>query len=80
MLKRRLEHDLPSPSSIDGMSFRELFGVGAEQGLLDEPAAWFVHRDKRNLTPHTYNASKAAEVFAIIPVFAQHTKQLLTKL
>lgn len=80
MLKRRLEHDLPSPASIDGMSYRELYRVGTEQGLIDDPTPWFVYREKRNITSHAYNAAKAAEVFAVIPEFAKHARQLLEKL
>lgn len=80
MLKRRLELDLPSPALIDGMSYRELFRVGAEQGLVDDPAPWFVYRDKRNITSHTYNAAKAAEIFAVIPEFASQAKGLLGRL
>lgn len=80
LLKRRLELDLPSPASVDGMNYRELFRVGAEQGLVDEPSAWFVYRDMRNITSHTYHAAKAAEVFAVIPAFAAHARVLLTRL
>lgn len=80
MLKRRLERDLPSPTTVDGMSFRELMRVGAEQGIVTDPAAWFVYRDKRNITSHTYNAVKAAEVFAVIPAFHQHARDLLREL
>lgn len=80
MLKRRLELDLPSPAVIDGMSYRELFRVGAEQGLVDDPAPWFVYREQRNITSHAYNAAKAAEVFAVIPGFASHAKDLLDRL
>ncbi len=80
MLKRRLEQDLPSPALIDGMSYRELFRVGAEQALVDDPTRWFVYRDKRNITSHTYNAAKANEVFTVIPDFAHDAKQLLSRL
>lgn len=80
MLKRRLELDLPSPTTVDGMSFRELMRVGAEQGLVADPTVWFVYRDKRNITSRTYNAGKAAEVFAIIPAFHQHARDLLREL
>jgi hypothetical protein len=39
-----------------------------------------VYREKRNITSHTYNAAKAAEVFAAIPAFAMHAQQLHTRL
>lgn len=36
--------------------------------------------DKRNITSHTYNADKAAEVAAAIPAFMEHAQALLTQL
>lgn len=80
MLKRRLERDLPNPQEVDGMSYRTLIRVGAEQGLIDDVSAWFVYRDKRNLTSHTYDAAKAAEVSACLPQFAADARRLLEKL
>lgn len=80
MLKRRLELDLPNPTELDGMSYRTLFRVGAEQGLIDDVPAWFVYREKRNITSHTYDAAKAAEVFAMLPQFARHAHQLYARL
>lgn len=80
MLKRRLEIDLPNPSEVDTFSYRTLIRVGAEQGLIDDVGAWFIYRDKRNLTSHTYSAAKAAEVFATLPAFAVHARELLQRL
>jgi nucleotidyltransferase substrate binding protein (TIGR01987 family) len=80
MLKRRLEMDLPNPQEVDAMSYRALIRVGAEQGLIDDVADWFIYRDKRNLTSHTYDAAKAAEVAACLPAFAAHARRLLEKL
>lgn len=80
MLKRRLEMDLPSADAVDGMSYRALMRTGAEYGLLEDVSAWFVYRDKRNIISHTYNAAKAAQVFAVLPGFAQHARALLSAL
>lgn len=80
MLKRRLELDLPNAAEVDGMSYRTLIRVGAEQGLIDDVPAWFVSRDKRNLTSHTYDAAKAAQVYAVLPAFARHAHELLQRL
>lgn len=77
MLKRRLEIDLPDAHSVDAMSFRDLVRTGAERGLLPDVDAWLIFRDKRNITSHTYNAAKAAEVAAIIPSFAAQAADLL---
>lgn len=81
-LKRRLEMDLPNAHEVDAMSYRTLIRTGAEQGLIDSAAvtAWFVYRDKRNITSHSYDASKANEVAAVIPAFARHAHELLARL
>lgn len=80
MLKRRMELDLPTPDKLDGMSFRTLMRTGNEYGLIANPKHWFVYRDKRNITSHTCNAAKAAEVFAILPEFAESARILLQAL
>lgn len=80
MLKRRLEMDLPNAAEVDGMSFRALMRSGAEQGLVADVAPWWVYRDKRNITSHTYDAVKAAEVAAVLPAFAQDAQALLAAL
>nr|WP_286180983.1 nucleotidyltransferase substrate binding protein [Leptothrix sp. C29] len=80
MLKRRLELDLPNASEVDAMSFRALIRAGAEQGLIGEVAPWWVYRDKRNITSHTYDARKAAEVAAVLPAFALDAQALLAAL
>lgn len=66
--------------SVDGLSYRGLIRLGAEYGLIDNVEAWLVYREKRNITSHTYNADKAAEVFAVIPDFLQDAKTLYAAL
>jgi nucleotidyltransferase substrate binding protein (TIGR01987 family) len=80
MLKRRLELDLPNAAEVDGMSFRALMRAGAEQGLVADVTPWWVYRDKRNITSHTYDAVKAAEVAAVLPAFANDAQALLAAL
>jgi len=80
MLRRRLMLDLPNADQVDGMSYRALIRTGAEQGLIEDVAAWFVYRDKRNITSHTYDPIKAAEVAAVLPDFARHARDLLQRL
>jgi nucleotidyltransferase substrate binding protein (TIGR01987 family) len=80
MLQRRLELDIPDARSVDAMSFRELMRAGGERGLVRDVGAWMVFRDKRNITSHTYNAAKAADVAAILPAFAEHAGALLAEL
>ena len=80
MLKRQLEMELPNPSEVDGYSYRHLFRVGAERGLVKDVEAWFDYRELRNITSHTYNEEKAAKVFKSIPIFANHAAALLEQL
>jgi len=80
MLKRRLEMDVPTPESIDAMSFREMIREGAERGMIDDPLAWFEYRQKRNLTTHTYDAAVASDVYQAVLVFANDAQLLLLAL
>lgn len=80
MLKRKLTQIVPVAESVDGLSYRGLIRLGAEYGLVANVDAWLIYREKRNITSHTYNADKAAEVFAVIPAFLQDAKALHTAL
>src|SRR3546814_4695802 len=59
---------------VDGMSYRTLVRTGAEYRLNDEVPPWLIYRQKLNIPSHTYAAVKAADVFAVIPGFADHAK------
>jgi len=80
MLKRRLEMDVPSPESIDAMSFREMIREGAERGMIDDPLVWFEYRQKRNLTTHTYDETVAKDVYLAAVAFASDAQALLAEL
>jgi nucleotidyltransferase substrate binding protein (TIGR01987 family) len=77
MLKRQLEQEIPNPSEVDGFSYRHLFRIGAERGLVQDVEAWFDYRERRNITSHTYDEEKAARVFEALPAFAGHAEELL---
>lgn len=80
MLKRQLEQELPNPTEVDSFSYRYLFRVGAERGLVQDVEAWFDYRERRNMTAHTYDQEKAAKVFEVLPAFAGHAADLLAHL
>jgi nucleotidyltransferase substrate binding protein (TIGR01987 family) len=80
MLKRQLEALAASAIEIDQLSFRELIRVGAERGLVEDPERWFDYRQQRNLTSHTYDATKAESVFRAAVEFAGDARRLLEKL
>ncbi|MBI5529847.1 MAG: nucleotidyltransferase substrate binding protein [Deltaproteobacteria bacterium] len=80
MLKRRLELDAPSAGSVDGLSFRDLFRLGAEHGLVEDPIRWFEYREHRNETSHVYDEAKAERVYETAAAFLDDAQRLLHEL
>ena len=78
MLKRYLEEF--GLEKVDSLNNRDLFRVGFEQGLLDDPEAWFHYLKMRNQSSHIYDAGKAAAVFAAARDFRQVAQELLNRL
>ena len=78
MLKRQLEREVPSPSELDGSSFRELFRLGHQRGLITAVEPWFEFRELRNITAHTYARDKAHKVAAGAPALLAQAQGLLT--
>ena len=78
MLKRQLERELPSPSDLDGSSFRELFRLGHQRGLITAVEPWFEFRELRNITAHTYAKDKAHKVAAGAPALLAQAQALLS--
>ncbi len=64
------------PARIAKNTVRE----AAEMGLIADAEAWIGHIDARNDTAHTYDAGKAAQVFARIAVFLPDARDLLVRL
>jgi nucleotidyltransferase substrate binding protein (TIGR01987 family) len=79
MLRRQLA-DILSDAEVERLSFRDLLRTGAEKGLIDDPAAWFRFREMRNLSSHSYDEAKAAQIAGTLPEFADRTAFLLNAL
>jgi len=77
MLKRQLEREMPSPSELDGLSYRELFRLGHERGLVTAVEPWFEFRELRNITANTYARDKALKVAAGAPALLSQARALL---
>lgn len=81
MLRRYLELTETTPSEITEMSFPNLIRTGSKRGLLlKDWEQWFIYRNARNLTSHTYDEKKADQVIKIIPAFFEDAKYLFTKI
>jgi nucleotidyltransferase substrate binding protein (TIGR01987 family) len=77
VLKRFLEATNPNPALLDTMSFNDLIRTGYEAGLLDaELSQWKSFRQSRGTTSHTYDETKAQEIFETIPAFLLEAKFL----
>ena len=80
MVKRRIETDAPVPSAVDAMSFPMLMREAAERGLVEEVTRWLEYREQRNVTAHTYDATKAQSVFETAHPFLADAQALLAEL
>jgi nucleotidyltransferase substrate binding protein (TIGR01987 family) len=80
MLKRRLEQDVPDPSGIDRLSFRELLREAAERGYVQDVERWMDYRGLRNITAHTYDEQKARDVHQAAVEFYDDARVLLKAL
>jgi len=81
MLKRHLEQAAADPATLDATSFQDLIRTGAEQGLLRSGLGrWKDFRRARGITSHIYDDEKAAEVYAVVPVFLEEVRFLYQRL
>lgn len=78
-LMRHLEQDLGA-GSVDKLSRRDLYRLGAEKGLLRDAGAWFEYHTARNITSHSYNASVAEQVYSVAQRFSRDARYLLDRL
>jgi nucleotidyltransferase substrate binding protein (TIGR01987 family) len=80
MIRRQLETDSASPTEIDRMDYRTLLRTAAEAGLIADVEAWFVYRQMRNITAHTYDQAKAEQVYQATLAFVEDARALLAEL
>ncbi|MBN8727268.1 MAG: nucleotidyltransferase substrate binding protein [Xanthomonadales bacterium] len=77
LLRRQLEREASSPADVDQASFRDLLRSAGEKGLVADVERWC---HMRNLTAHTYDRTKAAQVLADAALFAHDARALLAAL
>lgn len=80
MLKRFLEKTAPTPDLVDQFSFNDLIRVGAEQGFILNPKAWFGFRKLRNIASHTYEDKTAQQVYEAAPLLLKEATFLFQQL
>lgn len=67
---------LGTTSSAPKLVIREM----ADNGLIDQPEAWFAFLEARNLGSHTYKEALAEKVYAVAKDFLPSGQNLLKKL
>jgi len=76
-IRRYFLQTLSSTEVVRTMTFDQLIRHAYSLGLLNEEIVqWRLFREKRNITSHTYDESKALEVCAIIPAFLHEAQYL----
>ena len=80
MIRRQLAQIVPNPSELKEINFIDLMRNAQEAGLIREAPDFRQYREKRNLTSHTYDAEKAAEIITIIVPFLDDMRYLLREL
>lgn len=80
MIRRQLEAEAASPEEVDESSFRDIVRSAAEKGLIAEVDRWFEYRLLRNITAHTYDQTKARQVYEGTLGFIVDARDLLRRL
>ncbi|MDD5687020.1 MAG: nucleotidyltransferase substrate binding protein [Elusimicrobia bacterium] len=75
-IKRWLELNVAG-ANVDGITRKELFRMAAESQLIDNVESWIVYNISRNETAHTYNETKAEDVYESAVKFVKDSKALL---
>jgi len=80
-VKRYLEATEADPSIVEKMDFAQIIRRGFEIGILQaEMSDWKEFRKDRGTTSHTYDESKAIDVYETIPTFLKEAKFLYTQI
>ena len=80
MLKRQLKRIASNDLDIDSADFRDVIRLSLQYGLIERMEDWLDYRKMRNITSHTYDESKARQVYNGIFDFLESSRFLLKQL
>lgn len=80
MMRRYLELTEDRKENVDELGFRDRIRLAKERALITDPGLWFLFREKRNISSHTYEDEKAKEVYEIADDFEKEIAYLLMQL
>ncbi len=76
LLRRVLIERAAAADRVVDLSFNDLLRLGADAGLVLDPARWRDWRQMRNNTTHAYDMAKAEAMAARVPEFAADALRL----
>jgi len=80
MIRRQLAQISAVPSELAELSYRDLIREAADAGLVLDPESFFLYRDIRNITAHTYDEAKAERVLGVLDGFRKDVLALVKEL
>jgi nucleotidyltransferase substrate binding protein (TIGR01987 family) len=80
MIRRQLAQISAVPAELAEMAYKDLIREAADAGLLVDPEGFFLYREIRNITAHTYDEAKAERVLGVLEAFRKDVLVLLKEL
>ena len=80
MMRRQLAQIAPVPAELAEMAFKDFVRRAADAGLVLDPGSFFLYREIRNITAHTYDEAKAEKVLGVLEGFRKDVLFLLKEL
>ncbi|MBM3312414.1 MAG: hypothetical protein FJY80_13015 [Candidatus Aminicenantes bacterium] len=80
MMRRQMAQIAPVPAELAEMAFKDFIRKAAEAGLVIDPESYFLYREIRNITAHTYDEAKAEKVLSVLEGFRKDVLFLLREL
>lgn len=80
MIRRQMAQISAVPSELAEMAFKDLIRGAADAGLVVDPESFFLYREIRNITAHTYDEAKAEKVLGVLDGFRKDVLVLLREL
>jgi len=80
MMRRQMAQIAPVPAELAEMAFKDFIRKAADAGLDIDPAGFFLYREIRHITAHTYDEAKAEKVLSVLEGFRKDVLFLLREL
>jgi nucleotidyltransferase substrate binding protein (TIGR01987 family) len=80
MIRRQLAQISAVPAELAEMAYKDLIREAADAGLVVDPESYFLYREIRNITAHTYDEAKAERVLSVLEGFRKDVLVLVKEL